>query len=58
MTTAAVARGESAGATGEGESRHRRRGERRQYRRMIAGITGGAGNGITGGGDSWRGRRG
>ena len=58
MTIAAVARGESEGATGEGESRHRRRGERRHYQRKIAGITGGAGTSITGGGDSWKGRRG
>ena len=39
MKIAAVAGGESTGATGEGESRHRRRGERRQYRRKIARIT-------------------
>ena len=39
MTIAAVARGKSAGATGEGESRHRRRGERRHYRTKIAGVT-------------------
>ena len=42
VTIAAVAGGESAGAKGEGESRHRRMGERRQYRRKIVGITGGA----------------
>ena len=39
MTIAAVAGGESTGAAGEGEIRHRRWGERRQYRRKIAGIT-------------------
>ena len=49
MAIAAVAGGESAGATGEGESRHRRRGERRHYRRKIAGITGGASTRIAGG---------
>ena len=41
MTIAAAAGGKIAGATGEGESRHRRRGERRHYRRKIAEITGG-----------------
>ena len=41
MTIAAVAGGESAGATGEGERRHCRRGEREQYRRRMARITGG-----------------
>ena len=41
MTIAAVARGESAGTTGEVESWHRRRGERRHYRRKIARITSG-----------------
>ena len=50
MTIAAVAGGESKGATEEGESRHRRRGERRQYRRKIAGITVG--------GEHWYYRRG
>ena len=39
MTIGAVAGGESTGATGEGESRHRQRGECRQYPRKIAGIT-------------------
>ena len=39
MTIAAVAGGESTGATGEGESRYHRRGERRQYQRKIAMIT-------------------
>ena len=57
MTIAAVAGGESAGATGEGESRHRRWGERRQYRGKIAEITGG-GEHRYGGGDGGRGSRG
>ena len=39
VTIAAVAGGESTGDTGEGEIRHRRRGECRQYRRKIARIT-------------------
>ena len=42
MTVAAVAGGESAGAMGEGESWHCRRGQRWHYRRKIAGITGGS----------------
>ena len=39
MTIAVIAGGESTGATGEGESRHRRTGEHRHYRRKITGIT-------------------
>ena len=39
VTIAVVAGGESTGATGEGESWHRRRGERRHYWRKIAWIT-------------------
>ena len=42
MTIAVAAGGESAGATGEGESRHCRRGERRHYWRKIAWITRGS----------------
>ena len=41
VTIAAAAGGESAGATGEGESRNCQWGELRHYRRKIAGITGG-----------------
>ena len=57
VANTAVARGESAGVTKEGEIRYRRRGERRHYPRKIAGITGGrsqalpegASTGVTGG---------
>ena len=40
VTIAAMAGGERARAMGQGRSKHRRRGERRHYRRKIAGING------------------
>ena len=58
LTIAAVAGGESAGATGESESRHRRRGERQHYRRKIAGITRGGEHRDCRRGDGRRGRSG
>ena len=58
VAIAVVAGGETAGATGEGESRHGRRGERRHYRRKIAGITGGGEHRDCRRGDGRRGRRG
>ena len=48
--------GKSSGVTGEGESMHCQRGERRRYRRWSAGIIGGGEQLVTGAADLWRDR--
>ena len=57
VAIAALAGKESTGPGGAGKSIHRRRGNRRHYRRKIEGITGEAITGITNGGNGWCGLR-